>query len=361
MDSWRTDSRIAARQAFLKQTGWGHARVETFPGKSSTRSCFRLRDHTRSAILMDAPGAAEASLGEHRTPEYAPIARLTGPGVTAFTALACALTARGFSAPRVMEADIDAGFVILEDLGDALFARLSPDAADESTLYITAVETLAAIYRSSFQRDLHAFGHGWTLQDHDRPILEAEIELFADWYAPLRDKTLSDADKSDWVNAWAEVLPVLGAHAPGLNLRDYHAGNLIWLPERKAEARVGLLGFQNALFGHPAYDLVSLIEDPRRDVDANLVRPLTDRFFNAAGLADRDDFDAAVAVLAAQRNAMTLGRLVRSSKRDDKPEYLGLLPRVARHFVRTIGHPALTPVRKAVRKITPSVFAQAYQ
>ncbi len=366
MADLQTDPRARARTDFITAAGWGDAKVEPFPGDASTRSYFRLSRGQETAILMDAPGASEApacpveaSEEQRQALGYNAVARLAGNNTTAFAALAGALTARGFSAPRVLEADLDQGFLIIEDLTDALFARLIPSVAHEGALYATAVETLGAIYRSSFERQPTAFGKSWTVQDYDALALHAETELFTDWYAPHLGKAPGDTDKSDWRTAWSEVLPLLKAHAPGLVLRDFHAENLIWLPQREHEAKVGLLDFQDALFGHPAYDLVSLIEDARRDVASDLAQPLTDRFFKAAGLADRDAFDAAAAVLAAQRNAKILGIFVRLAKRDGKPKYLDLLPRVERHFIRDLAHPALAPVRNAVMALTPALFEEA--
>ena len=366
MADLQTDPRAQARTDFIKTAGWGDAKVEPFPGDASTRSYFRLSRGQETAILMDAPGASEApacpvdaSEEQRQSLGYNAVARLAGNNTTAFAALAGALTARGFSAPRVLEADLDQGFLIIEDLTDALFARLIPSVAHEGALYATAVETLGAIYRSSFERQPTAFGKSWTVQDYDALALYAETELFTDWYAPHLGKAPGDTDKSDWRTAWSRVLPLLKAHAPGLVLRDFHAENLIWLPQREHEAKVGLLDFQDALFGHPAYDLVSLIEDARRDVASDLAQPLTDRFFKAAGLADRDAFDAAAAVLAAQRNAKILGIFVRLAKRDGKPKYLDLLPRVERHFIRDLAHPALAPVRNAVMALTPALFEEA--
>lgn len=360
--------RADQRRDFLNAAGWGQAAVTAFPGDASTRAYFRLKDGTRDAILMDAPAGAEApACPPDATPEeraalgYNALARLAGPDTAAFAALANALTARDLSAPRILEADLGAGFLILEDLGDDLFARVIPDAQDELTLYTAAAETLGAIYRSSFDAEPEAFGSRWRVQAYDETALLTETELFLDWYAPERGGAPSASAREDWRSAWREVLPVLDAHAPGLVLRDYHAENLIWLPERAAEARVGLLDFQDALFGHPAYDLISLLEDARRDVSEAVVAPVSDRFFDAAGLADREAFDAAAAILAAQRNAKILGIFVRLARRDGKPRYLDLLPRVARHFVRDISHPALSPVRAAVRETAPHVFAEADQ
>jgi aminoglycoside/choline kinase family phosphotransferase len=360
------DARRAARAEFLNTAGWGEARVEPFPGDASTRSYFRLSNGSRRAILMDAPGGAEApACPPDADPQvraklgYNALARLAGPDTAAFASIAGALSARGFSAPRIFEADLDTGFLILEDLGDDLFARVIPARAHEGSLYAAAIDALAAIFRSSFEAEPSAFGKSWRIQAYDDTALRAETHLFLDWYAPERGQAPSDAARADWDRAWGEVFVLLQAHAPGLVLRDYHAENLIWLPDRTAEASVGLLDFQDALFGHPAYDLVSLIEDARRDVPRDLAEPLTRRFFERAQLQDREAFDAAAAVLAAQRNAKILGIFVRLARRDAKPKYLGLLPRVAAHFVRDIGHPALAPVRAAVSEISPHVFAEA--
>ncbi len=358
--------RADQRQAFLRATGWADALVTPFPGDASTRSYFRLDGPKGGAILMDAPAGAEAPAAPaNATPEeraalgYNALARLAGPNTAAFAALANAFKARDFSAPHILEADLDAGFLILEDLGDDLYARVIPEGRNELELYLAAAETLGAIYRSSFEAEPSAFGKSWRIESYDETALLTETELFLDWYAPEHGSAPSSAGRQDWIKAWQAVLPALKAHAPGLILRDYHAENLIWLPDREAEARVGLLDFQDALFGHPAYDLISLLEDARRDVSPEIVAPVTDRFFAAAGLADREAFDAAAAILAAQRNAKILGIFVRLARRDGKPKYLDLLPRVARHFVRDISHPALAPVRAQVRELAPHVFAEA--
>jgi len=153
----------------------------------------------------------------------------------------------------------------------------------------------------------------------------------------------------DVVEGFAQPLSGWMGHAPGLALRDYHAENLIWLPDREIDSRTGLLDFQDALFAHPAYDLVSLIEDARRDVAPDLAEPLKARFCKAAGLTDRAAFDAAYAVLGAQRNAKILGIFVRLAKRDGKARYLDLIPRVQAHFARDLAHPALRDVASLVR------------
>lgn len=347
------DPRAQARAAFIDAAGWSGARIDAFPGDASTRSYFRLVRPQGSAVLMDAPGGAEApacpagaSEAERRALGYNALARLAGPNTAAFAGLAEALCARGFSAPRILSADIDAGLLLLEDLGDALFARVIPEGAEEAQLYETAVDALAALYRSSFPEDMRTRNHSWRVQAYDEVAMIAEAELLLDWWLPHQTGAgVDDGARRAWRAAWSEALEAMRAHPPGLVLRDYHAENLIWMPDRDAEARVGLLDFQDALFGHPAYDLVSLIEDARRDVDPALAAPLKARFVEQAGLADHAGFDAAYAVIGAQRNAKILGIFVRLAKRDGKPRYLDLLTRVEGHFRNDLAHPALGPVR----------------
>ncbi|MFW6413307.1 MAG: aminoglycoside phosphotransferase family protein [Oceanicaulis sp.] len=367
MDSSPTE-RGGRRADFIKAAGWGEARVEPFPGDASTRRYFRLfRPDGATALIMDAPGGSEppacppgAAPVERGALGYNALARLAGNNTAAFAAIAQGLSARGFSAPKILEADVAAGFLLIEDLGDDLFARVIPERAHEGALYAHAVETVAAIQRASIEREPQAFGHGWRIQDYDRTALLTEADLFLDWYADKRcGAEITPAVRADWRSAWDAILPALDAHAPGLVLRDYHAENLIWLPEREAEARVGLLDFQDALFGHPAYDLVSLLEDARRDVPGDLHKPLADRFFDKAMLSDREAFDAAYDVLAAQRNAKILGIFVRLVRRDNKPRYEQFMPRVARNFVKDIANPALKPLHAIVREIVPGVFEEA--
>lgn len=360
--------RGAARRAFLDENGWSGIAPQAFPGDASTRRYFRVRDGERVAILMDAPCASETSIcppeaspQERRRLGYNALARLAGNNVAAFAGLAEALTQRGFSAPRIHACDLEQGLALIEDLGDGLYARLIPERAEEAPLYAAAVDALAALYRSSFPRVFGwRDGGEWTVLDYDLPAQQAEADLFLDWYVARRvGRDLDDQARADWAGLWEEALSVTDRHRPGLVLRDFHAENLIWLPGRVETARIGLLDFQDALFGHPAYDLVSLIEDARRDVAPDLAKPLKDRFFEKARLTDREGFEAAYAAIAAQRNAKILGIFVRLAERDAKPRYLDLLPRVARHFERDLSHPAMAGLKRWVEAHAPSVLEEA--
>ena len=361
--------RATARAAFLDRAGWAAAAIAALPGDASTRQYFRLNRAGEYAMLMDAPARAEAPVcprdatpGERSTLGYNAQARLAGSNLVAFAGLANALSERGFSAPRILAHDPDQGFLLLEDLGDALYARLLPGQMHEGRLYSEAVDALAAIYRSTFADCVSLDGQDWPLLPYDAVALAAEADLFLDWFvARHAGLTISDSARADWAEIWERAFRRLESCAPGLVLRDFHAENLIHLPEREGHGRVGLLDFQDAVIGHPAYDLVSLIEDARRSVDHNLAIPLKARFVEKAGIADAAGFDAAYAVLGAQRNAKILGIFVRLAVRDGKQRYLDLLPRVARHYVSNLQHPALMPLLMWTKAHAPSVFAEAHK
>ena len=364
-----TTDRTAVIDAFLDTAGWGGAHRHPLPGDASTRRYIRLERGNERAMLMDQPAAAEApeapagaSVETRRELGYNALARLAGGNLTAFAGLATALCERGFSAPRVLACDYEAGCLLLEDLGDDLFARLLPDREHEGTLYARAVDALAAIYRSSFPRTLSASGRSWTLADYDAAALMAEADLFLDWYlARHAGVTIDAAAREEWHRLWSEAFRRLETCPSGLVLRDFHAENLIHLPDRDGEAAVGLLDFQDAVLGHPAYDLVSLLEDARRNVDRKLAAPLKARFVERAGIEDAAGFDAAYALLGAQRNAKILGIFVRLAVRDGKPRYLDYLPRVARHFVSDLQHPVLMPLHMWAKSQAPAIFLEAHK
>lgn len=361
--------RDQARFAFLERAGWGGIDPVALPGDASTRQYFRLVRGDERAMLMDAPARAEApccppdATEEQRsTLGYNAQARLAGSSLVAFAGLAQALAERGFSAPRILASDADQGFLLLEDLGDALYARLLPGQMHEGRLYSQAVDALAAIYRCSFSDRVTLDGQEWPLLPYDAVALTAEADLFLDWFIDrYAGVTIDAVARAEWTDIWTRSFQRLESCAPGLVLRDFHAENLIHLPEREGHGCVGLLDFQDAVIGHPAYDLVSLIEDARRSVDHNLAIPLKARFIEKAGIEDAAGFDAAYAVLGAQRNAKILGIFVRLAVRDGKQRYLDLLPRVARHYVTNLQHPALMPLLMWTKAHAPAVFAEAHK
>lgn len=344
--------RAHSRAAFLDAAGWGKAEARALTADASTRSYERLRLGERRALLMNAPPAAEgaacpvdASPETRRKLGYNAMARLAGPNLHAYMAIAKTLRAAGLSAPEVYAADPARGFALIEDLGDDLYVRAIPKGADETTLYGAAVDALLRLHAA---RPAPPQSPQYTMLSYDRTALEAEIGLLIGWYWPHRSGAPVPASlATDYFAAWARVLSQLSAPSD-IILRDYHAENLLWLPAREGPRRVGIIDFQDGLVGCPAYDLVSLLEDARRDVGLALAEAMIERYVaggRAQGGFDEAAFRCDYAILAAQRNTKILGIFARLVNRDKKPRYQGFLPRVEAHFRRDLQRAPLAPVR----------------
>ncbi|MEE2690078.1 MAG: phosphotransferase [Pseudomonadota bacterium] len=348
------------RAAFLAAAGWAGAETRAVIGDASTRSYERLAMDGRTALLMNAPPAAEsaacppgADAAERRRLGYNALARLAGPNMHAFLEVDAALRAAGLSAPEVYAADAAKGFALIEDLGDALFAKAIPAGADERTLYAAAIDALLALRAANPPAPKTP---QYAMLSYDRLAMEAEVALVTEWYWPFRkDKPPPSSVEADYFAAWAGVLDSLSAPAT-MVLRDYHAENLLWLPQRQGHARVGVIDFQDGLIGCAAYDLVSLLEDARRDVDPTLAEEMIARYCGgAADSFDETAFRRDYAILAAQRNAKILGIFARLIRRDNKPRYHDFLPRVETHFRRDLGRPALAPVKTFFQRHFPEL------
>lgn len=298
----------AAAPAFLAAHGWGGAEVVPLAGDASFRRYFRALDAGRSAVLMDSPPKLE---------DQRP-----------FVELARWLTERGFRAPAILAEDAAEGLVLLEDFGDARL-RETVDAAPESELrlYGDAVDVLIRL------RDHPAA----PVPAYDRSVYLREVMLLPEWYCPAIGL---EVDVPGYRAAWEAVLDTVDGGEAVTVLRDYHAENLM-LIEGEAET-LGLLDFQDALAGHPAYDLVSLLQDARRDVSQALEEAMLDRYCRTTGVGE--DFLDAYHVLGAQRNAKIVGIFARLWQRDGKPRYAALCPRVWRYLERDLAQPVLAPV-----------------
>jgi aminoglycoside/choline kinase family phosphotransferase len=336
---------------FLASLGWDKAQRVALVQDASPRQYVRLQGPKGRAILMSAPPAP--------VQPYAARAKLASNDCGAFVCLARELSQRGFLAPEILGADLEQGLVLLEDLGDDLFFDvIKNDPSRETELYEAAVSTLAALARSTFGPQARYQDHGWPIRAYDEEALLAETELLLDWYLPEANVTLSEHQQQALQATWAALFTAHLAGPPVLVLRDYHAQNLLWLPERDGLARVGLLDFQDAVFGHPAYDLLSLLQDARRDVSPALETPLIAQFVAQAKLPDLAAFTRAYHVLGAQRAAKILGIFVRLARRDGKQRYLSLLPRVEAQFVQNLLRPELAPLTVLLRPLLPNLFAR---
>jgi len=296
--------------AFLAGAGWADAVVEPLAGDASFRRYFRVRRGEQSAMLMDAPPPNEDPQPFLRAAKW--------------------LDANGLRAPHVLAENPQRGLVLLEDFGDVRMREYVDQwPADEAEIYRAAIDTLI---------ELHRLPPGPFL-DYSMQEYQREAKLFVDWYCPARNLYI---DGAGYTAAWEAALsPMLPRQRPGVTvLRDYHAENLMLLGSLQKQ---GLLDFQDALIGHPAYDLVSLLQDARRDVSAELEAEMFDYYASQTGAGA--DFLADYARLGAQRNAKIVGIFVRLWKRDGKPRYLAMIPRVWAALERDLTHPALEPVR----------------
>ncbi len=340
-----TTDREDELEAFLGDNKWSVARRVPIASDASTRKYERLYRPEGRAVLMNAPPSAEApsfppgaSIDERKALGYNATARLAGPDMGSFVALSNLLSGFGLSPPKVLAADLDRGFLLLEDLGDDLFARVLEQGADETELYKAAVDVLLLLHQQKISHALSIPNRpDYVLGTYNDTALIAEAELLTDWFWPLvKGKSPSEDTKRSFLEAWNEVWPSIRADHPVLVLRDYHAENLIWLRAREGTARVGLIDFQDAVLGPRAYDLVSLLEDARRDVPPDLAEDMIEYYCGVMKSVipsfDGNEFRRSYAALGAQRNAKIIGIFARLCKRDGKPAYLKLLPRVWRHM-----------------------------
>lgn len=312
-------TRAAQKAAFVAAAGWGGAEQRFLAGDASDRSYDRLARGAQTAVLMDAPPGR-------------------GDDPAAFVAMAAHLRGLGLSAPQVMAQDLTTGFLLLEDLGDDVFARLLATRPDlELPLYRAAAEVLLRVQAAPAPAGLTDL----SAQDW------ASAAAFAlHWYR--RAITGDDAPQGEFV---ACLTDLLARHADGprvLILRDYHAENLLWLPDRAGVARVGLLDFQLGQMGQPGYDLVSLLQDARRDVAPETAATVLAEFRAATGLTG-----PAFAVLGAQRALRILGVFARLCVVAGKPGYLRLLPRVWGQLWQNLDHPALAPLARVCAALLP--------
>lgn len=313
-------------ESFLSQTPYANWQRGPLAGDASNRRYERLSGaEGQTVVLMDAP------------PEK-------GEDIRPFVRIADYLRAQGLSAPEILAQDPENGFLLLEDLGDDLYARIiEREPVLERELYEAATDALVALHQAPMP-ELESYG----------PRLMAEMAGLA--FSKYRAGILGEGDadlQARFENQFEDILRETVKGDPVLVQRDYHAENLLWLPDRDGVARVGLLDFQDARAGHPAYDLVSLLQDARRDVPAGIEMQMISRYITAAG-ADESGFRTAYTVLGVQRNLRILGVFARLSLDYGKPHYVDLIPRVWDHFFRGLDHSALAPVAGLLRDSLPA-------
>lgn len=341
------------RVDFLKASGLADAVRAPLPGDASTRRYERLTTPAgTSLMLMDQAAAAESapcdpswSPERRRAEGWNAVARLSAGRIEAFAAVAAHLRSLGLSAPEIVALDAPAGFAVLEDFGDALFAHAIDRGTEEAPLYLAAVETLARIHTAPTPEVLTGPAGDWPLLTYDETALQGGADLFIDWL-PKLDPTLTfdDSARAEWLAAWAPIVTAGAAGASVMAHRDYHAENLIWLAGRAGPARAGMIDFQDAVRAHPSWDLHSLLQDARRDVPPALEQLALDHYFSLRPEVDRAPFMQAYAGLAALNEARILGIFARLVARDGKLRYRAFMPRMWAHLNANLTVPGLEGV-----------------
>ncbi|HCZ01110.1 MAG: aminoglycoside phosphotransferase [Rhodobacterales bacterium RIFCSPHIGHO2_02_FULL_62_130] len=316
--------RASQSQAFLARSGWQDAARRFLAGDASDRSYDRLSRGAATAVLMDTPPGK-------------------GDDPAAFIAIAAHLHSLGLSAPRIMAQDLTTGFLLLEDLGDGIFARLiAANPALETPLYTAATDVLLHLQRHPAPSGL--------------PDLSAQEWAKAAGFALEWYRFAITGDRIDTAAFEANLTEAMQAHADRprvMILRDYHAENLLWLPDRTGYARVGLLDFQLAQMGQRGYDLVSLLQDARRDVPAATEAAMIRHFLDVTGESSAE-FARSYAVLGAQRALRIIGIFARLCLVSGKSGYLALLPRVWAQLQRNLAQPELAALAAVCTQLLPA-------
>lgn len=322
--------RSEAIVAFLDRIGWNKAERNFLAGDASFRRYERISHEGNIRVLMDAPPPWE--------------------DVRPFIAITEFLRGLSLNAPRIDAADEAQGFLLLEDLGDASFSKvLAQDNSLESTLYHAAIDALIAL-----QSQCKPMPRDISIAAYDEAIYLREVALFSDWFLPqIMGIEAAKALQKKFSLLWQAILSKASLQQSVLVHRDYHADNLLWLPERLHVQRVGMLDYQDALWGDPFYDVISLLEDARRDVSDQVRANCVAHFIEQAQQTDSEAAMLRYHVLAAQRNMKIVGIFTRLSVRDGKTHYLNYLPRVWTHLMRDLTHPALLELHDFVEQHVP--------
>ncbi len=340
-----------ARDAEIAQFLQGVAATRNFlEGDASSRryEWLAMADGSRP-ILMDMPTRPDGPPVRNGKP-YSAIAHLA-EGLPAVVAVNTLLADRGYSAPRILRADLKAGLALIENLGARVYGKMLLAGEDMTEPMLAAAEVLADMARHDWPADVPAGGNvSHHVAPYDSEALLIEADLLPSWFWPyLHGKPAPAGVNDSFAEVWSKLIPLAQPTHPQWVLRDYHSPNLLWIPEREGLKRVGLIDTQDAVMGHGAYDLVSMTQDARVDIPDALAARTVEHYLalrKSDPAFDRESFLTAYAVLGAQRATKILGIFARLSKRDGKHGYLRHMPRVSRALARNLEHPALWPLRQ---------------
>jgi hypothetical protein len=361
----RVLDRSEALTRLLEATGFAEAERTPLAGDASTRSYERLRLGDRRAVLMNAPlkedppCAPGATPAERRTKGWNAVARLAASRVEAFAAVADYLRSIGLAAPEIYGMDAAAGYAVLEDLGDDLYANIIGKSADEIPLYQVAAELLAHVHAAPAPAKLMApDGAMWPILDYDALALEVNADLFVEWLPKAENIRIDDAARARWEKVRDGLIVKALGFPRAFTIRDYHAENLLWLPEREGLQRVGLLDFQDAVRGWRAWDFSMLLHDARRDVSPDAREAAIRTYLDITG-ANEAEFQRELAVLGALNIMRILGIFSRLTARDGTMRYREFMPRMWGHLARALQNPALADARAFVEDVARPYLEKA--
>jgi N-acetylmuramate 1-kinase len=351
------DARLAS---FIAGSPFAGAARTFFEGDASARRYEMLtRANGEYCLLMDMPQRPDGPIVKDGKP-YSQIAHLA-ENITAVVAINAHLVERGYSAPRVLDADLASGLALIETLSFNVYGNMMLAGTDMHEPLGEAAAVLAHMATQDWPRKPQAApGVFHTVQDYDAQAQLIEVDLLPSWYIPFsRHVEASAEQRESFAAIWTRLLPLAKPAKPQWSIRDYHSPNLLWIPERVGLKRVGIIDSQDAVMGHPAYDVVSMAQDARVDISVELedyvIQQYT-RLRQRQGAFDADAFMTAYAVLGAQRATKILGIFARLNKRDGKPGYLRHMPRVKGYLLRNLQHSALQPLKQWYLNHTPDIF-----
>ena len=315
-----------------------------FEGDASARRYERIETSASTMLLMDMPSRPDGPVVKNGK-SYSAIAHLA-EGIGAVVAINDYLFNLDYSASKIYDVDIKQGLALIEPLGNNVFGKMITRGDDMNEPLRAAVEVLADMAARAWPNTVPVRGSSsYKLAKYDLDAMLIEVDLLPSWFWPLHKKSEPGENvKTEFSTIWQSLLADIIPNKPVWTLRDYHSPNLLWMPERKGLRRVGLIDTQDCVMGHPAYDLVSMLQDARVDIDFEQADELYDYYCglrSATGRFEARDFSRAFAILGAQRATKILGIFARLSKRDGKHIYLNHIPRVSRYLKRNLAHPDL--------------------
>jgi N-acetylmuramate 1-kinase len=337
-------------EKFIEQNNLQNTERIFFEGDASSRRYEKLKTKDKTILLMDMPARPDGPIVKLGKP-YSQIAHLA-EGIKSVFSITTYLSAAGnYSVPNTLGIDGQNGLALIEDLGSNVYGKMLLAGEDMTEPMLTAAELLADLGNRKHTNEIHTPLLGnYIIPPYDEQAMLIEVELLPKWFWPhVHGSEPSDELVSSFENIWKQLLSLAQQKSPQIVMRDFHSPNLLWLPERKGIFRVGLIDTQDAVMGHPAYDLVSMIQDARVDIPEHLAEKTFQHYIvsrkSSIGSFDDQKFRTAYAVLGAQRATKILGIFARLNKRDGKPAYLKHMPRVSRYLSKNLQHTALAPLK----------------